>query len=192
MTTKTATGPVRIALIIGSVRWGRLAGALADWTAARVRQMPSVDLDVIDLADEDLPMHALTPGGADSPISRRLHNADGFLLITPEYKHSFPAALKNAIDWHFAEWAYKPVAFVGYGASGGVRAIEQLRQVFPELRSTTIRDAVLLNRPWERFDEQGGYLAAEHEAAALEATMDELGWWARTLREGRALRREVA
>ncbi|OLZ61522.1 NADPH-dependent FMN reductase [Amycolatopsis keratiniphila] len=186
MSTETPTqSPIRLAVIIGSVRHERFADAITGWLQAELATIDGVEVDTIDLADIDLPLQGTRPGGTETVISDRLRDADAFLVVTPEYNHSFPAALKNAIDWHFTEWAYKPVAFVGYGAgSGGIRAIEQLRLIFPELRATTVRDAVLLNAPWTRLG-PNGYEGTEGERAALTATMTELGWWARTLRAGR-------
>ncbi|MER6668045.1 NAD(P)H-dependent oxidoreductase [Amycolatopsis japonica] len=186
MSTETTTrSSIRLAVIIGSVRHERFADAITGWLLTELATIDGVEVDPIDLADIDLPLQGTQPGGTETVISDRLRDADAFLVVTPEYNHSFPAALKNAIDWHFTEWAYKPVAFVGYGAgSGGIRAIEQLRLIFPELRATTIRDAVLLNAPWTRLG-PNGYEGTEGERGALAATMTELGWWARTLRTGR-------
>ncbi|WP_410579523.1 NADPH-dependent FMN reductase [Amycolatopsis sp. lyj-108] len=186
MTTEnTAQSPLRLAVIIGSVRHERFADAITGWLLTELAAIDGLEVDPIDLADIDLPLQGTQPGGTETVISDRLRVADAYLVVTPEYNHSFPAALKNAIDWHFSEWAYKPVAFVGYGAgSGGIRAIEQLRLIFPELRATTIRDAVLLNAPWNRLG-PNGYEGTEGERGALVATMTELGWWARTLRAGR-------
>jgi len=184
-TETTAQSPIRLAVIIGSVRHERFADAITGWLLTELAAIEGLEVDPIDLADVDLPLQGTRPGGTETPISARLHAADAYLIVTPEYNHSFPAALKNAIDWHFGEWAYKPVAFVGYGAgSGGIRAIEQLRLIFPELRATTIRDAVLMNAPWTRLG-PNGYEGTEGERAALAGTMTELGWWARTLRAGR-------
>lgn len=184
-TTAQTRSPLRLAVIIGSVRHERFADAITSWLLTELAGLDGLEVDPIDLADVDLPLQGTRPGGTETVISGRLHAADAYLVVTPEYNHSFPAALKNAIDWHFKEWAYKPVAFVGYGAgSGGIRAIEQLRLIFPELRATTIRDAVLLNAPWTRLGPDG-YESTDGERAALIATMTELGWWARTLRAGR-------
>ena len=186
MTTENTTqSPVRLAVIIGSVRHERFADAITGWLLTELAALDGLEVDPIDLADIDLPLQGTQPGGTETVISDRLRAADAYLVVTPEYNHSFPAALKNAIDWHFTEWAYKPVAFVGYGAgSGGIRAIEQLRLIFPELRATTTRDAVLLNAPWTRLG-PNGYEGTDAERGALAATMTELDWWARTLRAGR-------
>ncbi|MFC9257069.1 NADPH-dependent FMN reductase [Amycolatopsis thailandensis] len=191
-TETTEQSPLRVAVIIGSVRHERFADAITGWLLTELAAIDGLEVDPIDLADVDLPLQGTQPGGTETPISGRLHAADAYLVVTPEYNHSFPAALKNAIDWHFSEWAHKPVAFVGYGAgSGGIRAIEQLRLIFPELRATTIRDAVLLNAPWTRLG-PNGYEGTEGERAALAGTMAELGWWARTLRAGRIQGQESA
>lgn len=182
----TSEAPLRIALIVSSVRSVRLADPLLAWLLDRLEPVGWLGVDVIDLADVDLPPEQLEPG-RPSPISDRLAGADGFIVLTPEYNHSFPASLKNAIDWHFDEWAYKPVAFVAYGAgSGGIRAVEQLRLIFPELRATTVRNAVLLAAPWTQLSAGGRFEPGAHTVAALDAMLAELRWWATALRAGRA------
>ncbi|MDQ4053089.1 MAG: NAD(P)H-dependent oxidoreductase [Actinomycetota bacterium] len=174
---------LRIALVIGSVRSQRFADAIVPWLEARFAPLDWLKLDIIDLAEEHLDPRVLR---GDSPISDRLHQADGFVVLTPEYNHSYPAALKHAIDTHYAEWSYKPVAFVSYGAgSGGIRAVEHLRGVFAEVYATTTRNGVPLVAPWSHLDEDGRFRPPAHAADALEATMSELRWWALTLRRGR-------
>lgn len=186
MTENNLNGRLRIAVVIGSVRTPRLADPLAAWLERELTAIDWLDLDMIDLASVSLPMHEMQPGGvAASPIAARLAGADGFVFLTPEYNHSFPAAVKNAIDWHFTEWAYKPVAFVGYGGSGGIRAVEQLRTVFPELRATTIRESVLLPMAWEHLDADGRFVPPPGTVRALGAMMSELRTWAGALRSHR-------
>lgn len=186
MTEDDLNGRLRIAVVIGSVRKPRLADPLAAWLERELCTIGWLDLDMIDLASVPLPMHEMQPGGAAaSPIAGRLADADGFVLLTPEYNHSFPAPLKNAIDWHFTEWAYKPVAFVGYGGSGGIRAIEQLRTVFPELRATTVRESVLLPMAWDHLDPDGRFVPPPGTVRALHAMMNELRTWAQALRSHR-------
>ncbi|MFC5654289.1 NAD(P)H-dependent oxidoreductase [Streptomyces nogalater] len=187
MTEDVLDGRLRIAVVIGSVRRPRMADPLAAWLERELTAAYRLDLDMIDLASVSLPMHEMRAGGAAvSPIAGRLADADAFVFLTPEYNHSFPAPVKNVIDWHFTEWAYKPVAFVGYGGSGGVRAIEQLRAVFPELRATTVRESVLLPMPWEHLDADGRFVPPPGARQALHATMRELQVWARALRSLRA------
>lgn len=174
---------LRIALVIGSVRRQRLADAILPWLEDRLAHLDWLELDVVDLAAEHLDPRILRGG---SPISDRLHQADGFVVLTPEYDHSYPAALEHAIDTHYAEWSYKPVGFVSYGAgSGGIRAVEHLRGVFAELYATTIRNGVPLVAPWSHLDDDGWFRPPAHAAEALEATMAELRCWALALRHGR-------
>ncbi|CAL9281727.1 NADPH-dependent FMN reductase [Streptomyces sp. SudanB182_2057] len=187
MTEEALDNRLRIAVVIGSVRRPRMAEPLAAWLERELGAAHWLDLDMIDLASVSLPMHGLRVGGAAaSPVSGRLAGADGFVFLVPEYNHSFPAPVKNVIDWHVAEWAYKPVAFVGYGGSGGIRAIEQLRAVFPELRATTVRESVLLSMPWEHLDADGRFVPPPGAERALHTTMRELRVWAEALRSLRA------
>lgn len=162
-----------------------MADTIATWIGRHLSSRTEFTTDVVDVREADLPMSEL---GAHerSPIAGRLADADGFLVVTPEYNHSFPAALKNLIDWHVEEWARKPVAFVSYGAaSGGLRAVEHLRQVFAELYAVTMRNSVALSAPWERLDADGNFTPDRREPAALDATLDELAWWATALRAAR-------
>lgn len=187
MTPQELDHPVAIAVLVGSVRRPRLGRLVANWLLTRAEPRTDLTTDLIDLAEIDLPLSGTAPGGrSDSPLSARLHAADGFVVVTPEYNHSFPAALKNAIDWHMAEWARKPVAFVSYGAgSGGIRAVEQLRLVFAELSAATTRTAVVLPAPWERLSADGVLAQDRGADIAADATLEDLVWWARALRAAR-------
>jgi len=114
------------------------------------------------------------------------------VLVTPEDNHGYPAALKNALDHVFHPWRRKPVSFVGYGGpGGGVRAVEQLRQVVVELEMVPLRHQVAIPRAYMAFDDRGDLRDAWH-AADAERLLDELAWWAGVLRtartEGQAVR----
>ena len=132
--------PLHVAVIIGSTRDGRFGPTVADWFVAQAAQRhPEFDLDVVDLAEADLPL-TMTGFGQPRPpavagLAPRLTAADAFVVVTPEYNHSFPAALKNLIDWHHQQWQAKPVGFVSYGGvAAGTRAVQQLKQVVTTLR----------------------------------------------------------
>jgi NAD(P)H-dependent FMN reductase len=192
-----AEAPLRVAVIVGSVREGRQGRAVADWFLATAAGDTGLDLDVIDLAGTGLPLVLPEWGGTPSPeavaalrdVSPRLAAADAFVVVTPEYNHSFPASLKNFIDWHHAEWRAKPVGFVSYGGlGGGLRAVEQLRLVFAELHATTVRDSVSLHGPWSGLGEDGTPRDAAVCAGAAKGMLGQLGWWGRTLRAARAER----
>ncbi|WP_432097524.1 NADPH-dependent FMN reductase [Streptomyces sp. bgisy100] len=122
-------------------------------------------------------------------LSSRLAAADAFVVVTPEYNHSFPAALKHALDGHGTEWRAKPVGFVSYGGiSGGLRAVEQLRQVFAELHATTVRETVSFHNVWDRFGADGLPLDEAGPDGAATAMLDQLAWWAHALRDARTAR----
>ncbi|MEA5363576.1 NAD(P)H-dependent oxidoreductase [Amycolatopsis sp., V23-08] len=177
--------PVRVAVIVGSVREGRFGPVVAGWLAGVARDHGGFDVEVVDLAEPDLPLAMPASGSAVTP---RLEAADAFVVVTPEYNHSYPASLKNAIDWHRGEWAAKPVGFVSYGGiSGGLRAVEHLRAVFAELHAVTIRETVSFHGARTRFDDDG-VPTDEGAAVAAKALLDQLEWWARSLAEARAAR----
>ncbi|MER6824778.1 NAD(P)H-dependent oxidoreductase [Streptosporangium sp. NPDC000563] len=188
---------IRLAVIVGSVREGRLGPTVAEWFAGRARRHESMDVDVVDLAETPLPMVMPRFGAAPAAeaaralgmLTSRLARADAFAVVTPEYNHSFPASLKNAIDWHDRQWHAKPVGFISYGGvSGGLRAVEQLRLVFAELHAVTIRDTVSFHGARRNFDDKGEPIDPQGCDGAAKVLLDQLTWWARTLREGRTAR----
>jgi NAD(P)H-dependent FMN reductase len=111
------------------------------------------------------------------------------VVVTPEYNHSFPASLKNLIDWHYTQWRAKPVGFVSYGGvAGGLRAVEHLRTVFAELHAVTTRDVVSFHTAWEQFDDSGKPVDPVGPATAAKTMLDQLAWWGLALRQARAER----
>ncbi len=186
--------PIRLAVIIGSTRDGRFGPTTAEWFVEQARDHGEYEVDVIDLVDADLPVVLPAFGAEPRPdmarvraVTPRLARADAFVVVTPEYNHSYPASLKNLIDWHNAQWHAKPVAFVSYGGlSGGLRAVEHLRQVFAELHAVTIRETVSFHGAWGQFGEDGSPKDPEAVNAAAKTLLNQLSWWARALREARA------
>ncbi len=190
-------GPLRVAVIVGSVREGRQGRAVADWFLRTAAGDPGLDLDVIDLVDVPLPLAMPDWGGTPAPeaaavladVTPRLAAADAFVVVTAEYNHSFPAALKNLIDWHYTPWQAKPVGFVSYGGlGGGLRAVEQLRLVFAELHAVTVRDAVSLHGPWSGLAEDGTPRDTTVSEGAVKGMLGQLTWWGRALRSARRTR----
>ena len=98
---------------------------------------------------------------------------DGFVFVTPEYNHSVPAALKNAIDYLFVEWNDKAAGFVSYGLHGGVRAVEHLRQILAEVRIADVRTAVALSL-FHDFVDMRELKPDGHHTSTLERMLDEL------------------
>jgi NAD(P)H-dependent FMN reductase len=184
---------LRLGVIIASVREGRGGKGVADWFAGEARAFGQFDVTVIDLADHELPLHfgngaAGEPTAGARSLATALADSDAFVVVTPEYNHSYPAALKNAIDWHLKEWQAKPVAFVSYGGiSGGLRAVEHLRPVFAEVHAVTIRESVSFANYWDQFDSEGHW--PKDPAAsdiAAKALLKQLAWWAQALKDAKA------
>ncbi|MEV1008151.1 NAD(P)H-dependent oxidoreductase [Streptomyces sp. NPDC049881] len=184
-TQSSGTRRLRVAVIVGSVREGRFGTTVARWFADLAAGHGGIEVDVVDLADTPL---ALTMDGTGhEELGERLAAADAFVVVTPEYNHSFPAGLKNMIDWFNREWHAKPVGFVSYGGlAGGLRAVEQLRVVFAELHAVTIRETVSFHGVWGRFDDAGALTEPKAATDAATALLNQLAWWAHALREARA------
>ncbi|NLU68025.1 NAD(P)H-dependent oxidoreductase [Streptomyces sp. HNM0574] len=191
-----SSAPLRLAVIVGSVREGRFAPVVSEWFAGEARAYGTYEVDVIDLAEPANTLPLVLPASEDSvteevgriwsSLAKRLDAADAFVVITPEYNHSFPASLKNTLDWFHAEWQAKPVGFVSYGGmAGGQRAVEQLRQVFPELHAVTVRDTLSFAMAGNRFDAEGRPVDEESTNAAAKGMLAQLEWWGLALREAR-------
>lgn len=188
------TAPLNVAVVLGTVRDGRFGPAVAEWLTGQAGVRSDLDTDLIDLARHPLPTDLSGHAGTADPetgrvrdrLSARLAAADAFVVVTPEYNHSVPAGLKNALDWFLDEWAAKPVGFVSYGGmGGGLRAVEHLRQIFAELHAVTVRETVSFHNVWQDTDGQGGVRGSEASRSAAKAMLDQLAWWGRALRRAR-------
>ncbi|MFE9764473.1 NADPH-dependent FMN reductase [Streptomyces sp. NPDC005808] len=184
--------PVRVTVVVASNREGRFGPVVADWLLGRIGERADFVPEVVDVASVHLPTTlSPTPETAAqlTRVSPALAAADAFVVLTPEYNHSFPAGLKNLIDWHYTEWRAKPVALVSYGGlAGGLRAAEHLRQVFAELHAVTVRDTVSFHGAGAAFDAKGQPRDTTGPAAAVDVMLDQLAWWARALMEAKGRR----
>ncbi|MFI2762457.1 NADPH-dependent FMN reductase [Streptomyces echinatus] len=185
----------KLLIIVGSVREGRFGPVVGSWVAEQARTHGGFEVNVVDLADIELPLvlPAAPPkfAGAGYPrpagmaaLTSALEEADAFVVVTPEYNHSYPASLKAAIDWHFTQWTAKPVAFVSYGgAAGGRHAVLHLENVLSELHAVTVRDGLAFPNYFTAWQD-GEPLDTEAPGYA-KALLDQLAWWSATLRAGR-------
>ncbi|MEU2132078.1 NAD(P)H-dependent oxidoreductase [Streptomyces sp. NPDC018352] len=185
----------KLAIIIGSVREGRFGPVVATWVAEQAAIHGGFDVDVVDLAEIDTPLSlpAASPKSAGdayprpagmAPLTSALESADAFIVVTPEYNHSYPASLKAAIDWHFTQWTAKPVAFVSYGgAAGGRHAVLHLENVLTELHAVTIRDGLAFPNYFTAW--QDGHPLDPEVTGYAKTVLDQLAWWARALRAAR-------
>ncbi|PST17977.1 FMN reductase [Rhizobium sp. JAB6] len=183
------TERTRLAIIYGSTRPGRLCDRVVNWVARELAHYPSIDIDLIDPLEFDLPFEHNREHPGVAALSERLSDADAFIVVTPEYNHSFTASLKFVLDLVYEPWHGKPVAFVSYGGiSGGLRAVEQLRLVFAELHTVTVRDTVSFANPWGRFAEDGTLENPLDARKSLVLMIARLTWWSSALKPARTTR----
>jgi len=183
----------RIAIIVGSTRPGRRADTVADWVHAIATKRDDAEVEVIDIADYQLPH-------LDEPIppamgqyshdhtkawSTAIAGFDGYVFVTPEYNHATSGALKNALDYLYLEWNNKAAGFVGYGSAGGTRAVEHLRLVMGELQVADVRDQVSLSL-FTDFKDMTTFSPAPHQEPAVSAMLDQVVAWSRALQPLRA------
>jgi len=192
---------LKLKILIGSTRPTRSADLVAPWVVERAGAHGAFDVEVLDLRDWSLPMfqeHVGTIGDFNDPTysdpivrrwNRKLKETDALLVVTPEYLHSIPGILKNALDNVFVSFALrnKPMAAVGYsiGIAAGVRAVEHLMDVAIESEMVPLRDTVLIPKVGEAFDAQGVPVDPMTDIA-MTVMLDDLAWWGALLAHGRA------
>lgn len=182
--------PIRVMVIIGSTRDGRLAPRIGEWFLGQARQRADLSVDAVDLLDVPMPNSLDDNDPQVVALRPRLAAADAFVLVVPEYNRGIPGPLKTLIDCFNPEWEAKPVGFVSYGLSmaGGVRAVEHLRQIFAEFHSVGMKDIVTFPRVLEHFDAEGTFVPDSGCTAAAKLMLDQLAWWADALREAKTRR----
>jgi NAD(P)H-dependent FMN reductase len=144
---------LKIGIIIGSTRPGRKAEDVAKWVYGIAGKRSDAEFELVDIKDYNLPLlDELMPpsmGQYAQPHTKawaeKIKSLDAFIFVTPEYNHGPGGALKNALDFVYAEWNNKAAGFVSYGSMGGVRAVEQLRLVMGELQVADVRAQVMLS-----------------------------------------------
>jgi NAD(P)H-dependent FMN reductase len=192
---------LNLKILVGSTRPGRSADLVLPWVLARARSHGAFDVEVIDLRDWPLPPfqeHAGSIGDINDPTysdpivrrwNQKMREADALLVVTPEYLHSIPGTLKNALDSVFVSFALrnKPLAVVGYsiGIAAGVRAVEHLMDVAIESEMVPLRDTVLIARVATAFDDQHAPIDPMSEVA-MTVMLDDLAWWGDLLAKARA------
>jgi NAD(P)H-dependent FMN reductase len=202
----------QIAIITGSTRPGRRGDVVAEWIRDVAEGHLAAAGDgatarIVDVADFGLPL-------LDEPVpaifgdyrhphtvrwAETISSFDGFVFVTPEYNHSIPAALKNAIDYLYAEWNDKPAGFVSYGVDGGIRAVEHLRSILAEVRVAGLRPQVALSL-FTDFDLRDPtdpatsrvLVRSEERDSTLTTMLDELIIWSRALKQLREQSSEPA
>ncbi|MEV6606156.1 NAD(P)H-dependent oxidoreductase [Kutzneria sp. NPDC051319] len=178
----------KIGIILGSTRPGRNGEAVAKWVHKIASERTDAEFELVDLLDYPLPHldEALPPslGQYTQPHTMqwaaKIASFDGFVFVTPEYNHSTSGALKNAIDFLYAEWNNKAAGFVSYGSVGGARAVEHLRLICAELQMADVRTQVALSL-FTDFENFRDFAPGEHQIATLETTLDQVVAWSEAL-----------
>lgn len=182
----------RIALIIGSTRPTRFADKPAQWMLKQAQARDDMEVELVDLRDFDLPLFAEMASNLWMPSSdpravawqKKIGEFDGYIFVVAEYNRSITGALKNALDQAYVEWNHKPMAAIGYGSAGGVRAVEHLRNIAVELQMVPVRSAVHIGMvDFFKVHPLGSNAAIEEIEAnilpAAKSTLDDLAWWAK-------------
>jgi NAD(P)H-dependent FMN reductase len=186
---------VTIKIIIGSTRPNRFGPKPAAWILDLAKTYKNAMFELVDLAEVDLPL-------LDEPVPAMGDNytkdhtkrwadivgpADGFVFVVPEYNHSYAPATKNAIDFLYKEWNYKPVAFVSYGAAlGGGRAVEHLRAVASNVKLFDLNEQVLFPNYFTQLDEQGNLRVTEQQTKDANRLLEQIVFWAEQFKDARA------
>lgn len=185
---------IRIKIITGSVRPGRFNIQPATWIYKLAKKRTDIEVELLDLQEINLPF-------LDEPIppsqrqyskehtkkwSKKIAEADGFVFVTPEYNHGISPVLKNAIDYLFFEWNYKPLSFISYGSlSGGSRSVEHWRGIAAEVKMYDLREQIALPNYWESLDKDGKYQFNELQEKSANEMINSLIFWAKKMKEAR-------
>jgi len=180
-------------ILYGTVREPRHSIGVARFALEVLRARPAVetrlfdprDLRLGDLVTREWEMETRPP--VLEEFVREMGRADGFVIVTPEYNHSYPGALKNMIDHLYDEWNRKPFALVtAGGVVGGARAAIALREVLVGVEAIAIPAQLSVPTVQETFDEDGPRTQREVWTRRLHRVFDELEWYARALRPARS------
>lgn len=191
---------MKLQVIVGSTRPGRTTPRVAQWVADTAKSRENVEVELVDLADYPLPFfdEAVSPRynpdrQVSEPVQKwisKINEGDAYIYVTPEYNHSITGVLKNAIDYLTWEMVKKPATVVAHGTVGGARATMMLKEILSESKAAIIPSAVAFAGAGQAIDENGE-LDAETKARpygpqdALNATIDELLWYAEALAAAR-------
>jgi NAD(P)H-dependent FMN reductase len=179
---------LKLAVIVGSTRPGRVGESVARWAFELASQRADAAFELVDIRDFHLPLldEPVPPSQGKYPKEHtknwaaKIASFDGYVFVTPEYNHGTSGALKNAIDFLYAEWNNKAAGFVGYGSAGGVRAVEQLRLIMAEVQVATVRNQVALSL-FTDFENFTHFKPADRHAKSLGQMLDQLVAWSGAL-----------
>lgn len=183
---------MRIAIVVGTTRDGRVTPHLANWVMRTAAQRSEVEFELLDLKDYSIPMLQEAPWNEDRQLTdgtRRwldgLDRADGVIIVTAEYNHTIPAVLKNAFDHTHGEMKRKPVAIVSHGVNSGVRANEHLRQMLnSNMDAFSISATVTYVGNISKTLTETGEPTGDNELndSKLQKLLDDITWYTRAIK----------
>ena len=186
----------KVAIIISTTRQVRFGDKPTQWLYDIASKRSDLAFEIVDLRDYPMPFFEEVASNAWAPSTnevaqrwqQKIAEFDGYIFVTAEYNHSISGVLKNALDYAYPEWNRKPAAFVGYGAVGAARAIEQLRLICVELQMAPTRTGVhIQGGDFMAVWRQGKSLTElEYLQPNVAAMLDELAWWTKALKTARA------
>jgi NAD(P)H-dependent FMN reductase len=180
---------LKIAIILGSTRPNRVGAVVAEWVNEIAGKRTDAEFELVDVAKLGLPLldEELPPAVGQyanqhtKDWAAKVASFDAFVFVTPEYNHSVPAGLKNALDFVYAEWANKVAGFVSYGVTGGIRAVEHLRLILAELQVATVRTQLTLNS-YTDFENFYVFKPAGQHEETLNMVLDQVMSWGTALK----------
>jgi NAD(P)H-dependent FMN reductase len=190
---------IRVAIVTGSTRPGRNNEAVAAWVFDIAKKRSDAQFELVDIAGYNLPLLDESIPPTLGQYSRahtkawaaKIGSFDAYVFVTPEYNHGISGALKNAIDYLFAEWNNKAAGFVSYGGAGGARAVEQLRLVMGELMVATVRAQVLLSM-FTDFENFSVFKPDPRREGEVNTVLDQVIAWGGALKTVRSSSRSKA
>ncbi len=185
---------LNVAVIYGSVRGERREGIKAARFIVNNLESRGHEVTLVDPLDYKLPLLDLMykeyeqgqAPDAMQEVGQILKDADGFIIVSAEYNHAEPAALKNLLDHYQSEYLYKPSGIVTYsaGSFGGVRALITIRAILAELGSPSIPSAFPIPMIGKAFDDEGNALDKAYDQR-IGKFLDEFEWYANALKIAR-------
>ncbi len=176
---------MKLLVITTSVREGRAGENVAQWFTQQATKDGSFEVETLDLKKLGLSyeLPAQTPGSVenseystkeDRDWAQKINSVDAVAFVSPEYNHGYPASLKNAVDHLYKEWQGKPVAFIGYGASGAPFSYQAFELVADQLKMDLTEDRVGISEIWAAFDGAGELISAEEHNKKAQLVLDQL------------------
>ncbi|MFO8054691.1 MAG: NAD(P)H-dependent oxidoreductase [Bacteroidales bacterium] len=185
---------IRVALIYGSVRIARQGIRAAKYLQGKLQER-SIKADLIDPLEYPLPLldkmyKEFEPEKAPEAmkkLSEIFDRADGFLIVSGEYNHSIPPALKNILDHFQSEYMFKPSAIAAYSAGifGGMRVAMHLRALVGELGMPAISSILPIPQISSSIDKKG-IPQNKHIDPSTDRFLDEFEWYLQAFKTQRA------